>query len=734
VFYEQVVHQDRQFLRIELVIDEQEMPEVAALPWEFLCLPERANLGTIWLSTAPEVVFLRRRAQSFAAQPIQLQKGEKLRIALIVASPSDLPAVSYQPIQESLEKLDQEKVNLVELLPVLQNANPTSIDEVLSQSPHIVHFIGYCGFQNDQGQEIGVFLVNTDLNQAMWVEADYFSELLNQHRPGLVILQASQSGTLSASRAFTGVASRVLQQNIPVIIAMQYEVSDTVSSQFPRRFYKQLAEGDPVDIAAQCGRRAIGLRPEALYKKRDFATPVIYMRVEDGYLFERYKEEPPEPSSSIELRRRLEAAMPTMTVDEPNSTSSKLKGNSERTTDSQSSHSIEQKVQQSEAEYAVNVGSAQGNNYFGTVNQYFEADSQANETIKFTQEHSKEHTQSACKGVSILVEKMKIPEIRDAVVAFRTDFEAAQEQIRILDHYKGLHDSLHTLEFQCFNSLAQEVKRSSQEVHLEILIDCEKTLEETLEDINRLVAELVLSSFEILWVKDLESARNSLKKSIELHGSIRLKTTTDQIIQDQIQVEKEQKIKLAVRLISNTLNTVPATINVKLNSVACSLRLASLVRSLKFIQQEFEKSELALEKISHFQNSVSSLNQLNSSLATLIQRHDEWQTLDLKSRRTEATIDQEVYDLEISWSSLKVMSEIQYNNSTEEWAIAFRKDCENLERAILTKNEMAIKQYFNSYRRRVSRRFYKVDKDLKELCSNLRTVSESLALVLGMMA
>lgn len=98
---------------------------------------------------------------------------------------------------------------------------------------------------------------------------------------------------------------------------------------------------------------------------------------------------------------------------------------------------------------------------------------------------------------------MKISEIRDAVVAFRTDFEAAQEQIRILDHYKGFHDSLHTLEFQCFNSLAQEVKRPSQDAHLEILIDCEKTLEETLEDINRLATELALSSFEILWVKDI---------------------------------------------------------------------------------------------------------------------------------------------------------------------------------------------------------------------------------------
>ena len=317
-FYEQVVHRDKQLLRIELVIDEQGMPEVAALPWEFMCVPERANLGTIWLSTAPEVVFSRRRSQYFAAQPIQLQKNEKLRIALVVASPPGLPVVAYEPIQEALEKLAQEKAELVELLPVLHSASLESIDEMLSQKPHIVHFMGHCGLQDEQGKEIGVIaLVDPDENEVLWVEAGDFSELLNQYRPGLVMLQASQSGRLSASQAFVGVASRVVQQNIPVVVAMQYDVSDTIASRFARRFYKQLAEGDPVDIAAQYGRRAISLSP-VQYKKRDFATPVIFMRVEDGYLFQTYKEEPPAPSSSVEMRRRLEAAMPqTSQVDRP---------------------------------------------------------------------------------------------------------------------------------------------------------------------------------------------------------------------------------------------------------------------------------------------------------------------------------------------------------------------------------------------------------------------------------
>jgi hypothetical protein len=77
--------------------------------------------------------------------------------------------------------------------------------------------------------------------------------------------------------------------NIPVVVAMQYEVSNITASQFAYEFYERLAKGEPVDIAAQNGRRTIAL--ETRHRKRDFATPVIFMRVRDGYLFNREGDE-----------------------------------------------------------------------------------------------------------------------------------------------------------------------------------------------------------------------------------------------------------------------------------------------------------------------------------------------------------------------------------------------------------------------------------------------------------
>src|SRR6476661_2665465 len=90
-FYNQVVHQEKQLLRVELNIDEYGMSEIAALPWEFMCVPARANLGTIWMGTVPNLVLCRRRSQWSATQSIQLAPDEKIRIALVISAPLKLP-------------------------------------------------------------------------------------------------------------------------------------------------------------------------------------------------------------------------------------------------------------------------------------------------------------------------------------------------------------------------------------------------------------------------------------------------------------------------------------------------------------------------------------------------------------------------------------------------------------------------------------------------------------------
>jgi len=284
-FYDKIVQQEKQFLRIELDIDEQIMPDVAALPWEFMCTPARLNRD-IWLGTDPKLIFSRHRSQWSEQVSIGLEKGEKLRIALVVSDPPDLEEFDYQPLQNLLEALSNSHAEQIELLPIVTQADRKSINETLEKKPHILHFIGHGQLEDEQGQEVGqIALVDKEVEQADWVNADEFSRLLAQHRPGIVVLQACEGGAISSSQAFAGVASKIVQQNIPVVIAMQYLVRINIANKFTGCFYEQLSKGYPVDIAAQLGRLAIALEPPQ-YKKRDFATPVLFMRGQDGYLFQ----------------------------------------------------------------------------------------------------------------------------------------------------------------------------------------------------------------------------------------------------------------------------------------------------------------------------------------------------------------------------------------------------------------------------------------------------------------
>jgi hypothetical protein len=280
-FYNKVVHQYGQFLRVELEIDEESLPELAVLPWEFMCVP--ANMGELWLSIAPNVVFSRYRSQSIPAKPIELNKNEKLKIALVVSAPRDEGKVAYEEVQKHLIKMVNEQEEKIELLPIDHRANRESINALLARKPHIFHFIGHGRFQKENNQEIGQIALVGNSGNAWWVNADNFGQLFSQHRPGVVILQACEGGMQSASQAFVGVASKVVQQNIPVVVAMQYQISNSIANRFALGFYEKLGEGEPVDIAVQEGRRKIDYALEE--RKRDFATPVLFMRVPNGQLF-----------------------------------------------------------------------------------------------------------------------------------------------------------------------------------------------------------------------------------------------------------------------------------------------------------------------------------------------------------------------------------------------------------------------------------------------------------------
>lgn len=99
------------------------------------------------------------------------------------------------------------------------------------------------------------------------------------------MLQACDRAARTSTEGIGSVASLVAEQNVPVVVAMQYEIANLTARQFVLEMYRRVAQLEPVDQAVQEARRMLANKQS--YEQRAFATPVLYMRTEDGNLFRR---------------------------------------------------------------------------------------------------------------------------------------------------------------------------------------------------------------------------------------------------------------------------------------------------------------------------------------------------------------------------------------------------------------------------------------------------------------
>ncbi|UBF28523.1 hypothetical protein K9N68_11970 [Kovacikia minuta CCNUW1] len=392
-----------------------------------------------------------------------------------------------------------------------------------------------------------------------------------------------------------------------------------------------------------------------------------------------------------------------------NSTNQAL-DNSDSDQSSQEHRSVDQSVKQS-GKFGVNVGHGHGVH----IGDVYQTDP---ETIKrIVREElrlpQREYGDPVSLGLNALTELMQHPEARSAVITFRVDFKAASEQINIIANYKGLHDLLHTLEFQCYSGIVQESRRFPEdETALDILTDHELTLQKLLREVQELAGRETIATNEVLWLKDLERAQAELRAAI-----------------DELDTRRLQK---TIWLLNRILAIQPSRINTNLNSVARSLRLPALVNAMNSIWERLAGSNLNQEKIKQFQVSVLVLAELNKRLTALVIGHDYWQELDLELRRIEANLEKDLIELEMSWIDLKERTDVLFNPAGDQWTVFFQQDSHNLDAALSAQNPAKIKRYFRMYRRRASDRFYQVDVTLKRLCEELREVGEPLTAVLRM--
>jgi hypothetical protein len=272
-------------LRIKLRL--QDVPRLGDLPWELLYDPS----GDFFLAQSNQTPVVRYLELPQPVRPLHTVRP--LRLLVLVSSPLDHLRLD---VEHEQKLLSDALAPLVEKGRVeidwVHNATMTELQRRLRRGTyHVFHFVGHGGF--DAATQEGVLVLEDEREYGAQVAAHRVASLLRDHRSlRLAVLNSCEGARNSREDSFAGVATTMVRQGIPAVIAMQFEITDGAAVAFAGEFYTALADGLPVDAALAEARKAIFAEPN----DTEWATPVLYMRAPNGVIFE--LEEAAQPAHS----------------------------------------------------------------------------------------------------------------------------------------------------------------------------------------------------------------------------------------------------------------------------------------------------------------------------------------------------------------------------------------------------------------------------------------------------
>ena len=289
-----------QGLRLRLRI---EAPELASIPWELAYVPlpgaragERDARGFLGLQSRLSLV--RHELLPAPLEDLPAVPHPRLVCVLSGARSAGLPVLDLDREERSIRAgVEAAGIEMV----ALTSATLAGLQSALDGGAHLFHYAGHGIFDERMGEiprtseGEGYLLLEDAAGGPQEVPAEQVGRNLAAANVRLALLNGCETGRRDAAHSWTGIAPVLAQQGVPAVLANQFKVSDEAAIELSRRFYEKLATGEPVDAAVTAARLALSNRPSA--RPRDFATPVLYLRLaedSDGVLLPRAPAEPKE--------------------------------------------------------------------------------------------------------------------------------------------------------------------------------------------------------------------------------------------------------------------------------------------------------------------------------------------------------------------------------------------------------------------------------------------------------
>ncbi|HID53514.1 MAG TPA: hypothetical protein EYP41_15965 [Anaerolineae bacterium] len=328
-----------------------------------------------------------------------------------------------------------------------------------------------------------------------------------------------------------------------------------------------------------------------------------------------------------------------------------------------------------------------------------------------TKPQDKSKTLIASKSFTLLIRLMSRPDMRDAVIAFQKDFEAASEQIALMNDYKLVHDLFQELENRYYLIFNDQRRLPDDDLAWDGIAINEPELQGKIRDLLNVARNATFETADARWTEQLKTIGENIRTAVEEYNYEKLKSGTTRLYR--------------------ILNRYPSRINAQLVTAAGALRLDSLAEAMNIINNNLSEIDVTLDNMTEeIHNGATALSSLDEQLTALVKEHNAWQEVDDEIRRVKASLNRNIEELENSWFDLEPMTRDLVNGQQEEWAISLAQVTDKLDEALAEKGFVTVRRTFLRYQSQVGRRFRQVDLNLLTLCQELQRIGESLDLVL----
>lgn len=268
-------------LRVRLHFSDSQ--DLANIPWELLYDGDRHRFPCQF-SKYPIVRYV-----DVPEPVIPLALDGPLRMLVVVSGPRDFPELDVEKemlrVTSAVSPLEKSGRLQMDRLPI---PTPEATHEALLKGGyHVFHFMGHGGLDRQTGDGVLAFTGPDGLSRL--VNGQLLRVFLSNSPIQLAVLNACDGARISEVDPYAGTALSLVEQGIPAVVAMQFEITDQASIAFSSTLYESITSGAPVDLAVTLARQAI-----LATSHTEWATPVLYMRSRDGQLFD-IPEAPPAP-------------------------------------------------------------------------------------------------------------------------------------------------------------------------------------------------------------------------------------------------------------------------------------------------------------------------------------------------------------------------------------------------------------------------------------------------------